>query len=412
MKENMRRILSLSSYLLVGVLAAPAAEAPRTFGLSAPALLAARVRLAGGDARLAAPLAQLRAEADKLLALKPASVMDKTRVPAGADRHDYFSLAPYWWPDPAKPDGLPYIRHDGRINPDSKKGTDSVAFAHTCNAVETLGLAFWFTGDERYAQKAATLTRVWFLDPATRMNPNLEHSQAVWGINDGRGAGILEARHLVGLNDGLALLAGSAAWRPADADALKAWLTEYYHWLTTSKSGRNEAASNNNHGSWYDVQAAGLALVLGREDDAKKIFAAAPKRRIAAQIEPDGRQPLELARTKSLNYFLFNLEALFRLSRMGEHAGLDLWSFSTTDGRSLQQALLYVAPYADPAKNWPKEDIETADRARILPLLAEGAAHYNTPSIRETLAKFSGRLAPDERWRLVGANGSDPAPRP
>ena len=381
--------------------AVQAADAPRTFAVRGVDLLAARARLAHGDARLALPLTQLRAEADALLKLKPASVLDKNRVAASGDRHDYFSLATYWWPDPTKPDGRPYIRRDGEKNPEIKLGTDHDAFVHTCNAVETLGLAFWFTGDERYAQKAALLLRVWFLDPATRMNPNLQHAQAITGINDGRGVGIIDSHSIVALIDGLALLSGSPAWPAADAAAMRKWFLDFYQWLTTSKNGLEEAAAENNHGSWWDVQAVDLALMLGRTDDAKKIVAAAPQKRLARQIEPDGRQPLELERTKSLNYSLFNLEALVMLARLGEHVGVDLWKFSTSDGRNLHTALAYVAPYANPTKMWPKQDIEAADRTRIPPLLVEALRHENDASWRGLLTTFSGPPARGEHWRLT-----------
>ena len=390
----------VASLVLAGLTAAGAAEAPRTIALRADALVAARAELGRGDPRLAAPLARLRAEADQLLKRNPASVFDKTHTAASGDKHDYFSFAPYWWPDPQKPDGLPYIRDDGKVNPTARRGTDRTAFGDTCTAVETLGLAFWFTGDERYAQKAATLTRTWFLDPATRMNPNLEHAQAIPGINHGRGIGIIESRGLLPLIDGLALLAGSPAWPAQDASAMTAWLAAYYGWLTTSKHGRDEAAAENNHGSWYDVQVVALALALGRTADAKKILAAAPAKRIARQIEPDGRQPLELERTKSLSYSLFNLEALLLLARFGENVGVDLWAFSTADGRSLRAALRYLAPYADPAKEWPKQDIEAADRVRLLPLLLEAVRHGDDPPFREPLRKLGRNAALAERWRL------------
>ena len=35
------------------------------------------------------------------------------------------SVGPYWWPDPSKPDGLPYIRKDGHKNPERGKIGDS-----------------------------------------------------------------------------------------------------------------------------------------------------------------------------------------------------------------------------------------------------------------------------------------------
>ena len=398
MKRSLRYI---ACWLCGWCAVACALEVPHTFGLNAVGLVAARTQLAAGDERIAPSMALLRAEADHLLKLTPASVMDKTRTAASGDKHDYFSFAPYWWPNPKKADGLPYIRDDGRVNPDSKRGTDSGAFSRTCNAVETLGLAYWFTRDERYAQKAASLTRTWFLDAATRMNPSLEYAQAIPGINNGRGIGILEARHLSNLVDGLALIASSPAWSAADSTAMTAWLTTYYVWVTTSKNGREEAVAENNHGSWYDVQVVALALNLGRTADAKKILAQATTKRIQRQIEPDGRQPLELARTKSLDYSCFNLEALVRLACLGESVGIDLWSFSTPDGRNLRAALRLVAPYADPEKKWPKEDIKATDRARILPLLVEALRHGPDASLSAPLAQHLGPAAPGEYWRFV-----------
>lgn len=394
----------LCSLALAGAI--QAAEVPRTFAMRGADLVSARARLAQGDARLAVPVAQLRAEADALLALKPASVMDKARVAASGNRHDYFSQAPYWWPDPTKSNGLPYLRDDGRLNPESKAGTDSIALRRTCEAVQTLGLAYWFTGDERYAQQAATLTRVWFLDPATRMTPHLDFAQAIPGINDGRGIGIIETRHFIALTDGLALMAGSPAWPAKDATAMNAWLSDYLHWLTTSQNGLEEAHgegvfTGNNHASWYDAQAVNLALVLGRVDEAKRRLAAVAPARIARQIEPDGQQPLELARTKSLNYSFFNLEALVLLAQIGDQLGIDLWKFSTTDGRSLRAALRYLAPYADPAKTWPRPDVEAADRRRVLPLLAEALRHREDAEFRALLKRFSGQPLPGEYWRLT-----------
>jgi hypothetical protein len=389
--------------ILLATLATATADAgePRTLALRAASLAAAKAELDRGENRLATPLAQLRTEADRLLKLKPASVLDKTRVAASGDRHDYFSFAPYWWPDPEKPDGLPYVRRDGERNPDSRNGTDSAAFSRTCTAVETLGLAYYFTGDERYATKAATLARVWFLDPATRMNPNLQHAQAIPGITPGRGIGIIDSRNLVELIDGLALLAGSPAWTEKDDAAMKSWLAEFLRWLVQSKNGRDEAAAKNNHGTWWDVQAAALALAVGRADEAKKILAEVPAKRIARQIEPDGRQPHELARTRSLAYSCFNLEAFLLLARLGEQVGIDLWHHPTTDGRGLAAATRYLAPYLDPAVEWPRKDLDAKNRTRILPLLDEALRHLDDRELRALFDKFGGRPAPGEYWRFA-----------
>lgn len=390
----------MSWFVLLAGTVALAAEAPRTFAIDAPGLAEVRARHARGDATATRDVAALRAEADKLLALQPASVLDSPGVAASGDRHDYFSAGPYWWPDPTKPAGLPYVQRDGVVNPESRTNGDMLAFRRTCESVRTLGLAFFFTGDERYAQKAAQLARVWFLDPATRMNPNFQHAQGIPGLSPGRGTGLIEARHLMLLNDGLALLASSRAWTQADAAATRTWLEAFYGWLGTSKNAADEAAAENNHGSWLAAQRAHLALVLGRTDDAKRIITAVRDERIPRQIGPDGAQPHELRRTRSLNYVLFNLEALAVLARLGDHVGLDLWKASTPDGRSLPAALRVVAPYVDPQKVWPKKDVSDENRARVLPLLVEALRHGDHPAYRDLLRRFGDQPTEGEFWRL------------
>ncbi|HEY1090292.1 MAG TPA: alginate lyase family protein, partial [Burkholderiaceae bacterium] len=276
------------------------------------------------------------AKADAALALAPLSVMDKSLTPASGDKHDYLSFGPYWWPDPAKPGGLPYIRRDGERNPAVSKGSDSIHLSKLGAAVEALGQAYAATRDERYAMKAATLVRVWFLDEKTRMNPNFQHAQAIPGITPGRGIGLIESRWLINLNEGLALLGSSPSWPAAERAALKAWMGEFYTWLRTSQNGRDEEREHNNHGTWYDAQAAHLALVLGKQADAKAILSVGLGRRLVAHIAPDGAQPHELARTRSLDYSIFNLEALFLCAELASHVDLDWWNFSTSDGRSLR----------------------------------------------------------------------------
>ncbi len=116
------------------------------------------------------------------------------------------SIGPYWWPDPAKPDGLPYIRRDGEVNPE-RQAIKDVDYLKNLNAdVSVLGLAYYLTGEEKYARHAADLLRVWFLNKETRMNPNLNYGQAIPGKTEGRGIGIIDTKGLVNLIDGVQLL--------------------------------------------------------------------------------------------------------------------------------------------------------------------------------------------------------------
>ncbi len=385
--------------LLLAATALAAAEAPRPAVFLSNLAELERARAGGAPEAVA----WLRAEADLLLARPPASVLDKTVVAASGDRHDYFSLGPYWWPDPTKRDGLPYIRRDGVVNPEARRQSDAPAFGRTCRGIELLATAWFVTGDARYAAYAVRLTRTWFLDPATRMNPNFQHAQAIPGITTGRGIGIIEAQALVWANEGLALLAGAPEWTEADRAAMRAWNEAFYVWLTTSRNGLDEKAWHNNHGTWYDAQVAHLALVLGRTDDARRLLTEGLEVRLAKHVEPDGRQPHELERTRSFGYSVYNLEALFLCARLAERVGVDWWSFATADGRSLRAALRFLAPYVDPAKPWIKEDLEPGNRARLVPLLRQYLQRRPDPELRAFLesAPPTKDGSPELPWRAL-----------
>lgn len=399
-------------------IAADAAASPphaaRVFVLDPAALAAVKARLAANDPVLQPAREQLLADADRALEMQPVSVMDKTLVPPSGDRHDYISLAPYWWPDPTKRDGLPYIRRDGEHNPESSdtKRSDSPRFGRTAAAIRTLSLAYYLTGSDAYARKAALLLRTWFLDPATRMNPNLKYGQAVRGRNDGRGTGIIEtAERLPDILDSVGVLAGSSAWTAQDQSGMVAWARAYLDWLQTSPNGRDEAKAQNNHGTFYDMQAVSLALFTGQDDLARRILEAAKQKRIAVQVEPDGRLPRELARTKSFHYTLFDLDAMERLANMGERAGVNLWDYTTPDGRSIRKAIDYLLPYADPGKRWSYKEIAGVDRPALFPVFQEAYIHYHAPAYRDAIARLpADRIRSSMAWLLYPGDDGAAAP--
>lgn len=279
------------------------------------------------------------------------TVTNKIDLPKNIDPHDYVSYSPYWWPNPHTKDGLPYLRKDGVRNKEQVKKGDAAGFQKMVQAVVLLALEFKQTKDINYAKKAVKFLQVWFLEPDTLMNPNVNHGQMIIGKNQGSESGILELRYMISLVTAVPLLQNAGVLNTKFDQKLKIWFTKYYDWLISSNISRQAAVKLlNNHGTWYDAQVAAIAIFLGKTQDAKKILEAVKEKRIARQIKSDGSQPLELERSKSLTYSLFNLQALFVLATLAEQVGIDLWNYQTKDGKSIQKAYKFVSDNKD---NWP-----------------------------------------------------------
>jgi hypothetical protein len=330
----------------------------------------------------------LRPVADAAMRQPVLSVTQKPAPPPGGSMHDFFSLGPYWWPDPTKPDGLPYLRRDGEVNPEYYgEGNDRTRLEKLTHAVRPLAVAALVMLHAAYARRIATLIRTWFLDPATAMTPHLRFGQAIPGRCDGRGIGIIDTRFFVELIDAALIAHRLGAFD--EIDHLRTWFGRYLDWLLTHPYGVAERKEHNNHGTWFDVQAAAYALFAGRPDVAHDVLASVPAGRIEKHVEPDGRQPHELARTRSFTYSCVNLEGLFWLGWLGRHVDVDLWRHDR-----LRAAIDYLAAYADPATPWPGPELRPEPhlplpRARLTPLLLQAARAWNEPRYRR-LADLSG----------------------
>jgi hypothetical protein len=119
-----------------------------------------------------------------------------------------------------------------------------------------------------------------------------------------------------------------------------------------------------------------FALFLRRNELATQIAEAAKAKRIGLQVEPDGRQPLELARTKAWSYSNMNLDGLMLLARLAESVGVDLWTYQTKDGRGIRAAIEYLYPYAMEDRQWTYQQIGGFEGKLFFPLMRRAAAHY------------------------------------
>jgi hypothetical protein len=309
------------------------------------------------DPAVKAAYAHLLRRADAAMQRPLYTVTDKRMLPPSGDRHDYLSVGPYWWPDPAKKDGLPYIRRDGEINPDRNTDKFDVSDLEGMSAdVETLSLAYYFSDDPRYAAHAARLVRTWFLAPATRMNPNMNYAQAVPGREEGRAEGMLDTARLERVVDGIGLIGPAGKLSAAEQKGLEKWFSDYLDWMQTSRNGKAENAAKNNHGMWFDSQTSQFALFARRPEMTKAVAEAFPKKRIAPQFTPEGTLPLELARTRSLHYSIYALLAAYDVADMAKCVGIDLWNHDE-GGKSLRGATDYLRPYYRKVETWPLPEL-------------------------------------------------------
>lgn len=353
---------------------------PAVFLASGRGLVAERAAYQAGDASTRAAIAPLVSRANRDSTVRPVSVTTKTETPPGGTKHDYMSLSLYAWPNPATSSGLPYVTRDGQVNPEVNSISDKANLASVEDWSQELAYAYYFTGNQAYATKAADILSTWFLDPATAMNPSLTYAQAVKGSSSGQPGGIIDTADLPKVVDAAGLLAGSAAWTAADAAALKNWFRSYLGWLRTSPEGIAEAATTNNHAVWYADQVVSYALYTGQTALAQQLLRSAETQLIAKQIRPDGTQPFELTRTDTWSYSTYNVEAFVRLAELGSAASVDVWHYQAPNGASIRKALNYVVGYGTRMSSWPYKQGRTATLSYlVLPLYAAGV-EFNDPA--------------------------------
>lgn len=324
--------------------------------------------LIGLAARLGAE-ADLRQLADRALRDGPWTVTTgrpAMKIPV----NDYYSEAPYWWPDPQDATA-PYIRRDGETNP-KRFQANRQALGRMSQAVLALGMAAERWPEGAYAERGGEVVRVWFLRPATRMNPHLEYGQAVRGRNTGRGAGIIDTRDLIYVVEGIRLLEARKVFTPAEREGLRDWFRQYARWLTTSEIGLAEKNSGNNHANWWSAQVAAYAHYAGDEAMRRMVYAHFRNTLVPQQIRGDGSAPREESRTRSLSYSAFSLDALLVVCY---YAGLD--GEDLLEVGNLAAARRYLTPFVLDPSSWKKQQIVPFTAAdHFFPLLAGDKVSY------------------------------------
>lgn len=329
--------------------------------------------------------------ADAYLTQQPVTVTASHSPRSAGALHDFFSEGDYWWPDPKNPGG-PYLQRDGMTNPDNFV-EHRKALMRLSVEVPALAAAWRITHDKRYANHAALHLRAWFIDAATRMNPNLEYAQAIHGRFTGRGTGIIDTIHLVEIARAVEVLAPTLTGR--DFAGIKKWFADYTNWMMTHPYGIAERDATNNHGTCWVMQVAAFAHLTGDEHTLAYANNRFKTVLLPNQEAADGSFPQEMRRTKPYGYSLFNLEAFSTIAQILSVPGDNLWTFELADGRGLRRAVAFIAPFIRDKSKWPmKPDV----------------MYYDQWPMRQSSLLFAG-LAFDQRayvglWKTLPADSS------
>jgi Alginate lyase len=296
--------------------------------------------------------------ADRYLTMQPITVTASHSERSKGGPHDYFSEGDYWWPDEKNPNG-PYVRRDGFTNPNNFDDHRR-AMVRLSQIVPALAAAWELTGKKEYADHAGLHLRAWFVDPATKMNPNLEYAQAIFNLNQGRGIGIIDTLHLVEPTRAATVLASAGVLE--GAAEIKHWFAQYLEWMRTSANGQEERDAKNNHGSCWVMQAAEFARFTANTEVMNWCRERFKTVLLQDQVAADGSLPLELARTKPYSYCLFDLDVMSTICQTLSTTSDNLWTFATPDGRGMRKVVAFMFPFLKDKKAWPfKHDVEHFD---------------------------------------------------
>ncbi|HVC48042.1 MAG TPA: alginate lyase family protein [Terracidiphilus sp.] len=331
------------------------------------------------------------AAANRYMHEPPKTITSAPAPRSAGGLHDYYSEGDYWWPNPKDPPG-PYIRRDGESNPDNFTKHRELLIRLSIQ-MPALTAAWLLTGKRDYAAHAIAHLRSWFVDPATRMNPNLEYAQAIHGIDAGRSIGIIDTVHLAEVARAALILQRASILHAADQRGTEDWFSAYLRWLTTAQHGLEERDKRNNHGSCWLLQAACFAGYTGDRMELDTCRTRMEDVIFPNQIAANGSFPLELARTKPYSYSLFNLDVLGICAQVLSTPLEDVWTYRLPDGRGLRSCFQFLFPYIRDKKRWPyRHDVQFFDDLPVRqPSLLFAGLAYDQP---DYLALWA-RLNPD-----------------
>lgn len=290
-------------------------------------------------------------QAEWAMRQQPITITAQSSARSIGGKHYFYSEGDYWWPDPKDP-SAPYIQKDGLTNPDNFTA-HRLAMIRFSQIIGALASSYKLTHQVKYIKQASLHLRAWFTNPETLMNPDLQYAQAIKGLTTGRGIGIIDTIQLMEVVQGLMAMEGDPAMDKTLAEQVRNWFRQYLTWLTNSKNGLEEKAAKNNHGTCWTMQVACFARFTKNKALMDTCINRFKNTLLPNQMAADGSLPLELKRTKSYGYSIFDLDAFATLCQILSTPENNLWDFYTADGRGIKKGVEYLYPYLFDKSKWP-----------------------------------------------------------
>lgn len=343
--------------------------------------------------------------ADHLYDQGPWSVTDKPFTAPTGDKHDYLSWAPYWWPNCSEVGNTteltreeiwvtcPYEARDGKFVPDVRLINDTGSYAGMCDAVFYNAFAWQITGEDRYADKAVSFIRTWFLDEETYMNPNLNYSQVRRGpgVQTGRSFGVLDMKNIAKVATGILLFRETKypGWTVEDDRKMVTWSNAFIKWLEEHEFGQTEGSTENNHGTYFYNTMIAHQIIAGNHERARFYANRYFTTQYLDQIDERGEQPFEVVRSRTYHYRAYGLGATITNAKLAEYVGYDAWDLTTTKGGSIQKALDWAMQF-DPADT---NEVKSAPAEELYQHVAAVAAQYGDAEGK--YAAYLARVSPN-----------------
>lgn len=135
----------------------------------------------------------------------------------------------------------------------------------TIEHASTLALAWFFSGNARYAQRARNKIYTWFLDPNISMLPDLRVAGVHrGGTRFGRPEGIFDMARLPDLLNAAVMLEGAQGiWGGEDTRLMRSWVFQYINFLETEPVSIYARMMGNYIGTNVDEQLLAANLYIG-----------------------------------------------------------------------------------------------------------------------------------------------------